>query len=95
LVKIRLQRRGKRNRPYYRIVVTDSRNPRSGKVLEIVGNYDPLREGEFAVNLERVNFWISRGAQLTPRAKKVVDLARRRIKGMSAANSNESSKEEV
>jgi len=95
LVKIRLQRRGKRNRPYYRLVVTNSRNPRSGRVLEIVGNYDPLREGEFAVNLERVNFWISRGAQLTPRANKVVELARRRIKGMSAANSNESSKEEV
>lgn len=95
MVKIRLQRRGKRNRPYYRVVVTNSRNPGSGKVLEIVGNYDPLREGEFTVNLERVNFWISRGAQLTPRAKKVVELARRRMKGMSVANSNESSKEEV
>jgi len=95
LVKIRLQRRGKRKRPFYRLVVTNSRNPRSGKVLEILGNYDPLREGEFTVNLDRVNFWISRGAQMTPRAKKVVELARRRIKGMSAANSNESSKEEV
>ncbi len=76
MVKIRLQRVGKRNRPHYRLVVTDSRNPRDGAVLEVVGHYDPLKD-EFAVKLDRVDEWLKKGAQLTPRAKNLVKLARK------------------
>ena len=76
MVKIRLQRTGKRNRPHYRLVAIESRNPRDGAVLEVLGYYDPIKE-EFAVKLERVDEWLSKGAQLTPRAKSLVKLARK------------------
>ncbi len=77
MVKIRLQRTGKRNRPSYRIVVTDSRNPRDGKVLDIIGYYDPLKDGNFRVDLEKLEEWISRGAQMTPRVKSIVKLTKK------------------
>jgi len=77
VVKIRLQRTGKRNRPSYRIVVTDSRNPRDGKVLDIIGYYDPLKDGNFRVDLEKLEEWISRGAQMTPRVKSIVKLTKK------------------
>ncbi len=76
MVKIRLQRTGKRNRPHYRLVVTDSRRPRDGFVLEVVGHYDPLRK-ELAVKLDRVEEWLRKGAQLTPRAQSLVKLAKK------------------
>jgi len=76
MVKIRLQRTGKRNRPHYRLVVTDSRRPRDGYVLEVVGHYDPLRK-ELAVKLDRVEEWLKKGAQLTPRAQSLVKLAKK------------------
>ena len=95
MVKIRLQRVGKRNRPYYRLVVTDSRNPRSGKVLGVLGHYDPLRDGVLSVKLDEVEKWIKLGAQLTPRAREVIKIAKRNVEGMSAASQTESLKEEV
>jgi len=78
MVRIRLERRGKKGRPFYRLVAADSRSHRGGYVLEILGYYDPLREGEFKVNTERVQEWLDKGAQITPRAKSVVNLARNR-----------------
>ena len=63
-VRIRLRRIGRKNAPQYRIVVADSRSPRDGKFLEIIGQYVP-RQGETAVNLqvERANYWLDKGAQ--------------------------------
>ena len=63
-VKIRLRRVGRKKQPMYRIVVADSRSPRDGKFIEIVGQYAP-RSGETALNLqtERVNYWLNNGAQ--------------------------------
>ena len=65
-VKIRLRRVGRKRAPMYRIVVADSKSPRDGKFLEIVGQYQP-RTGELAVNLDvaRVNHWLDVGAQPT------------------------------
>jgi small subunit ribosomal protein S16 len=65
-VKIRLRRAGRKKQPTYRIVVADSRSPRDGKFIEIVGQYAP-RTGEQALNLksERVNYWLDCGAQPT------------------------------
>jgi small subunit ribosomal protein S16 len=65
-VKIRLRRVGRKKQPMYRIVVADSRSPRDGKFIEIVGQYAP-RTGEQALNLksERVNYWLDNGAQPT------------------------------
>lgn len=66
MVKIRLRRVGRKKAPMYRIVVADSKSPRDGKFIEIVGQYQP-RTGEQALNLntERVNHWLNVGAQPT------------------------------
>ena len=63
-VKIRLRRTGRKRAPSYRIVVTDSRSPRDGKFIEIIGQYAP-RTGEKALNLDiaRANYWMDQGAQ--------------------------------
>lgn len=65
-VKIRLRRTGRKKAPQYRIVVADSRSPRNGKFIELVGQYAP-RQGENAINLkvDRVNHWLDNGAQPT------------------------------
>ena len=62
-VRIRLRRTGRKRSPMYRIVVADSKSPRDGKFIEIVGQYNP-RQGENAVNLkaDRVNYWMDNGA---------------------------------
>jgi small subunit ribosomal protein S16 len=63
-VSIRLRREGTTNRPFYKIVVTDSRSPRDGKFIEIIGNYDPKKAGDNStLKLDRAEYWISRGAQ--------------------------------
>jgi small subunit ribosomal protein S16 len=57
---------GARNRPYYRIVVSDSRLTAKAKVLEELGSYDPVAgAGSFSVNRERANYWIGRGASVS------------------------------
>jgi len=65
-VKIRLRRTGRKKQPSYRIVIADSRSPRDGKFIEVIGQYNP-RQGEQALNLEteRVNYWLDNGAQPT------------------------------
>ena len=63
-VKIRMKRVGAKNTPVFRIVVADSRSPRDGKFIEEIGTYQPLQKGEnFKLNLERANYWVSKGAQ--------------------------------
>lgn len=63
-VKIRLQRFGAKKRPFYRVVASESTRSRDGKFLEILGTYDPL-EGVVSIDSEKVNKWISNGAQPT------------------------------
>lgn len=65
-VKIRLRRTGRKKQPMFRIVIADSRSPRDGKFIEVVGQYAP-RQGENALNLktDRVNHWLDNGAQPT------------------------------
>lgn len=63
-VSIRLRREGALNRPYYKVVVTDSRSPRDGKFIEIIGTYDPKKTGHNStLKLDRAEYWISKGAQ--------------------------------
>src|ERR1700719_3290873 len=63
-VAIRLRREGALNRPYFKVVVTDTRSPRDGKFIEIVGTYDPKKAGmNSTLKLERIEYWISKGAQ--------------------------------
>jgi small subunit ribosomal protein S16 len=64
MVSIRLRRHGAKKRPFYRIVVIDSRKPRESKAKETVGTYDPLQDPpKINIDLERVRYWISKGAQ--------------------------------
>lgn len=63
-VSIRLRREGAKNRPYYKVVVADSRSPRDGKFIELIGTYDPKKPGQNStLKLDRIEHWISRGAQ--------------------------------
>mmetsp|Transcript_38215 Transcript_38215/g.94969 ORF Transcript_38215/g.94969 Transcript_38215/m.94969 type:complete len:117 (-) Transcript_38215:92-442(-) len=67
VVKIRLARFGHRNMPFYRIFVADSRSPRDGKHIEVVGHYDPKPEIDgnkhMGLKIDRVKYWLSVGAQ--------------------------------
>lgn len=67
MVKIRLKRFGAAKRPYYRIVVMDSRSPRDGKCIEEIGTYQPVEvaDKQIAFDVERAKYWISVGAQPT------------------------------
>ena len=78
-LKIRLARAGAKKRPYYRIVVADSRNPRDGRYIEKLGTYDPLLpkgSGErIKLVEERVKHWLGHGAQPTDRVLRFLDAA--------------------
>ena len=66
MVKIRLARHGAKKRPYYRIVVSDSRCPRDGKFIDEVGRYNPISEPKLITfDDEKVEKWLSEGAQMT------------------------------
>ena len=65
-VKIRLKRMGTHKRPFYRVIVADSRTPRNGKFIEEIGTYDPLKDpAEINIDKERAEKWLSTGAQPT------------------------------
>ncbi|TDY02394.1 30S ribosomal protein S16 [Thiohalophilus thiocyanatoxydans] len=75
MVTIRLARAGAKKRPFYHIVVTDSRNRRDGSYLERLGFFNPVATGnEVRLNLdsERISHWISKGAQASERVSKLV-----------------------
>lgn len=73
MVKIRLTRMGARKRPFYRVIVADSRARRDGPFLEIIGTYNPLKNpSDVNINLERAKHWIQNGAQPTQIVKKLL-----------------------
>lgn len=78
-VKIRLTRLGAKKKPFYRVVVATSTAPRDGKFIEIVGTYDPMlaKENNDRIKLkqERIQYWISVGAQPTERVAKLIKLS--------------------
>ena len=66
MVKIRLKRMGAHNKPFYRVVVADSRTPRNGKFIEEIGTYDPLKDpSEIIIDNEAAKRWLANGAQPT------------------------------
>ena len=70
---IRMRQQGRKNRQTFRLVVTDKKTPRDGKYLEAVGAYDPHRvENNLQVNGERLSYWLSKGAQMSESAQKLV-----------------------
>lgn len=71
MVKIRLTRVGRTHSPIYRIVAVDSRKKRDGQSLEILGTYNPRTQELVQFHADRVDHWVSQGAQLTPTVKKL------------------------
>ncbi|MBX7157809.1 MAG: 30S ribosomal protein S16 [Verrucomicrobiae bacterium] len=70
---IRLRREGTKNRPYYRVVAADKRSPRDGKFLELLGTYNPIQKQDNAkLNLERIEFWIAKGAKPTDTVQSLI-----------------------
>ena len=70
MVKIRLRRMGAKKRPFYRLVVADSRSPRDGRFIEQLGFYDPLTEpATIKIDADRVKDWMSKGAQPSDAAR--------------------------
>lgn len=78
-VKIRLARGGAKKRPYYRVVVSDSRSPRDGKYIEKVGTHNPLLPKDHAdrikLDIERIEYWLGQGAKPTDRVARFLDAA--------------------
>jgi len=78
-LKIRLARAGAKKRPYYRIVIADSRSPRDGRFIEKVGTYDPMKKKDdpnrVTLETEKVQAWLAKGAQPTDRVLRFLDAA--------------------
>lgn len=80
MVTIRLTRSGAKKRPFYGIVVTDSRNARDGRYIERVGFFNPIARGQeekLRVDLDRVAYWIGQGAQTSERVAKLIEEAQK------------------
>ena len=76
MVKIRLQRVGKKKAPFYHVVVADSRSPRDGKIIEKIGTYNPMTEpATIEINKDKVAEWVKNGAKPTDTVKKLIEIA--------------------
>ena len=74
MVKIRLQRTGKKKAPFYHIIVADSRSPRDGKIIEQIGTYNPMTNpSELKIDREKVEKWIKNGAKPTDTVKYLIE----------------------
>ena len=75
-VSIRLRREGSSKRPRYRVVVTDSRSPRDGRFIEVIGHYNPVTQPPTVkIDREKASAWISKGAQPSNTVKKLIAVA--------------------
>ena len=75
-VKIRLKRMGKKKRPTYRVVVADARAPRDGRIIELIGRYDPHPDPSVVkIDVERAKYWLGNGAQPTDRVQKLLEIS--------------------
>ena len=69
---VRLTRMGRKKKPFYRIIVTDSRNARDGKPKDTLGHYNPMTEPKaIKFDAERLDYWLSVGAKISDRVKKI------------------------
>lgn len=76
MVKIRLTRLGAKKKPFYRVIVADSKARRDGPFIEILGTYDPIKEpSEIKIDLEKAGYWLEKGAQPTDTARKLLKKA--------------------
>ena len=77
MVRIRLTRLGAKKRPFYRVVVADARAPRDGRFIEQIGHYDPMKDPfDLRLQLDRVDYWLSVGAQPSDTVSRLITKAR-------------------
>ena len=77
MVKIRLQRFGKKKSPFYHIVVADSKSPRDGRIIEQIGTYNPMTEpSTIVLDKEKAQKWIKNGAKPTDTVKALIEKAK-------------------
>ena len=82
MVTIRMSRSGAKKRPFYHIVVTDSRNRRDGRCIERIGFFNPIATGgeeKVRIDTERADFWCARGAQLSDRVARLIKTQRQQL----------------
>jgi len=87
MVTIRLARTGAKKRPFYHIVAADSRSPRDGRYIERLGFFNPIAQGQevpLRIDLERVDYWISKGAKMTDRVSDLVKKYRKQLQSEAA-----------
>lgn len=80
MVSIRLSRAGAKKRPFYHLVVTDSRNRRDGRYIERLGYFNPVgtdKEQNLRIDMERVDYWLSQGAQPSDRVRSLLKAERK------------------
>jgi small subunit ribosomal protein S16 len=78
-VSIRLRREGAKNRPYYKVVVTDKRSPRDGKFIEMIGTYDPKKPNDNStLKLDRIEHWMARGAKPSDTVRSLIKKTKKR-----------------
>ena len=80
MVRIRLARHGSKKNPFYHITVADQRRSRDGRFIERVGYFNPVAKGyaqEYRIEMDRVDYWVSKGGQPTEMVKKLVSRARK------------------
>ena len=88
MVVIRMARGGAKNRPFYNVVVADSRMPRDGRFIERIGFYNPKaaeHEPAFRIALDRVEFWVNQGAQPSDAVKKLIKRGKAQVAGKQEA----------
>ena len=82
MVRIRLARFGRKNRPFYRIVATDSRKRRDSGWIEVIGYYNPLTDPKtIEIKMDRLNYWLGVGAKMSKRVEKLKKIYEERTNG--------------
>jgi len=79
MLMIRLRRMGARNNPFFRVVVSDSRNTPTASAVEEIGHYDPTKQpAQVTIDTARADYWVSRGARMSPTVTKLVQQTKKK-----------------
>ena len=77
---------GTKNKPFFRVVVADSRSPRDGRAIEEIGYYNPRESTEFSIDVERAEYWIARGAQPSERVLSLLKRAKKEVRATEVSS---------
>lgn len=78
MLSIRMKRIGKKNTPFYNIIISEKLKSIKGKYIEKLGYFDPIKKNNFKINIEKINHWLSKGANISKRVKSLIKLEYKR-----------------